>query len=146
MPVTSSEPTMSVEMPNRPRRGNHPSAVSCDRSIWARKLTASPMMLRTMKAEIRIETIAARNRTPRTMRSLRRRVGDPVRSGARPTGIGLELAVIGLVSHRSRRKERGRTQDGSPASDGGGGVQSDDQWLLVQVATVLASSSGARLT
>ncbi len=70
---------MTVGRLNIPRRGNQPSANSCDRSIEVKKFTASKISERTMPALIRTDRPAVAKRTALTRRSFLRRCGDPRR-------------------------------------------------------------------
>ena len=75
--VTISVPRRSVVTSKMPRRGNQPIPLSCVRSIWARKSSASTRTVRTMNTEITIVVERGGEEHHRTVRSRRCRFALP---------------------------------------------------------------------
>ncbi len=91
--VTISVPRSRVVTSKMPRRGNQPIPVSCVRSIWARKLSASTRTVRTMKTEITIVVRAAARNSTRTVRSRRWRFALPRSEMLPPGRAGVACAM-----------------------------------------------------
>src|SRR5574341_290337 len=95
--ATIMEPASRVRRSNRPRRGNHPSAHSVDRSTLLMNSQAPPTSDSTIAALTAIESSAAAANTPRMVRSRRRRRGFPASPAASPVGAREGWVVIEVM-------------------------------------------------